>query len=1020
MANFFEWASKALDDLDSGMATKINEIKKNSKIGNLGSEASSQPCELRVRDDDGNEKWVEISACDKSSDGTYTVTVADTPLANELGIAFDVRDSIPETDLKGLSKESNAPQEQGTEEIDAELDLDIDLDAELADDTSEAVADNSEAVVDDSEAMADPGDINEDTIDSQLETETKSPTISQGQDTVPTRGEDKEENLDEGAEAASHGPGQDGENGGVNTIEENEGENADEGPERSVRADEMKPDFEGPGQQDESAEQGENDTTGDKEEKGKLVDKEESDEVTEKVTNADNEPEEKKQLKPKSPNKQEQNQKIDDEKQTLKPQNVEQKVMEKNDLSPPTTPKDVPEETPSPDEKGEDEAVTNSKVHVKKAQEDSEKMEIHWGVACDMLGQNPIKGIRWSKKGEDYDLCQEAYDSLSQTEKDKYTPIFKSELPPPTETTHRSTPSLGFGDLTKSFTRVTELVKKHVPKSQKKKRVTEIKEKLKGKPSSANVEEIVKVLEEQVSAAERRAEKAEHEFNGIKEELEEKEQENASLRQVWNETRTSLQRTQRAMRANEDRYRNRLMERESLHKRQTEAKERELKQTILKLKREVDDLRKSHDKSLSLRDNSVAAAEAERLQVERRMTAAVAEAASLRETIGELEEKNEDLVRARELLTQEHAKTLQDLRSKHEQMQALLETERRNKGSVFSELKSREGYLEENNAEIASALAEAQRQVDEKARMVERVRLEAQWAKADQKASEEQLAATRERLELAEANYTKMKKESKQSRLALEKQLRDAKSQNEKLASTISAKSIEIRELEDKLEQAIKRRQSNTPRKGGKSDVAGRESKEEEGGNAARSQRDVDEEDEEDHSYESKIKTMAQHLMKKQNEVDRVTAHRNALALQLEAEQRAVKALEKKLRVVRTNSDAEYYRNRAKGGKNDQVSINMPKGSTTTSSAKFSAISANTHPSVAKAMRFLDSFSSFISVMLRRNPAARLFFGLYVLMIHLWVLFVLFHFMGHDHDDHVEQVSSIMPAGSTGMAPPGV
>lgn len=32
----------------------------------------------------------------------------------------------------------------------------------------------------------------------------------------------------------------------------------------------------------------------------------------------------------------------------------------------------------------------------------------------------------------------------------------------------------------------------------------------------------------------------------------------------------------------------------------------------------------------------------------------------------------------------------------------------------------------------------------------------------------------------------------------------------------------------------------------------------------------------------------------------------------------------------------------------------------------------------------------------RRYPSVRVIFGLYVLMIHLWVAFVLYHFQHHD------------------------
>ena len=57
-------------------------------------------------------------------------------------------------------------------------------------------------------------------------------------------------------------------------------------------------------------------------------------------------------------------------------------------------------------------------------------------------------------------------------------------------------------------------------------------------------------------------------------------------------------------------------------------------------------------------------------------------------------------------------------------------------------------------------------------------------------------------------------------------------------------------------------------------------------------------------------------------------------------------------------------------------------------------------PAVAHAVGFLDSMGVYISVTLRRNPAARLGFALYILLLHLWVLFVLYSFHHHVTNGH--------------------
>jgi len=48
-------------------------------------------------------------------------------------------------------------------------------------------------------------------------------------------------------------------------------------------------------------------------------------------------------------------------------------------------------------------------------------------------------------------------------------------------------------------------------------------------------------------------------------------------------------------------------------------------------------------------------------------------------------------------------------------------------------------------------------------------------------------------------------------------------------------------------------------------------------------------------------------------------------------------------------------------------------------------------PAVKKAIGFLDGMGTYIGVALRRNPAARLLFAVYILLLHLWVVVVLYH-----------------------------
>jgi hypothetical protein len=48
---------------------------------------------------------------------------------------------------------------------------------------------------------------------------------------------------------------------------------------------------------------------------------------------------------------------------------------------------------------------------------------VHLGIICDMTGQSPIVGCRYKKFMQDYDLCQEAFDALSDLEKEEFVLI---------------------------------------------------------------------------------------------------------------------------------------------------------------------------------------------------------------------------------------------------------------------------------------------------------------------------------------------------------------------------------------------------------------------------------------------------------------------------------------------------------------------------------------------------------------------------------------------------------------------
>ena len=68
-------------------------------------------------------------------------------------------------------------------------------------------------------------------------------------------------------------------------------------------------------------------------------------------------------------------------------------------------------------------------------------------------------------------------------------------------------------------------------------------------------------------------------------------------------------------------------------------------------------------------------------------------------------------------------------------------------------------------------------------------------------------------------------------------------------------------------------------------------------------------------------------------------------------------------------------------------------------------------PAVAQAVGFLDSFGAYVGLVLRRNPGARLVFAVYVLLLHLWVMVVLYH----SHHQAVGHAVNLDPPGANAM-----
>jgi len=126
---------------------------------------------------------------------------------------------------------------------------------------------------------------------------------------------------------------------------------------------------------------------------------------------------------------------------------------------------------------------------------------------------------------------------------------------------------------------------------------------------------------------------------------------------------------------------------------------------------------------------------------------------------------------------------------------------------------------------------------------------------------------------------------------------------------------------------------------------------------------------------ESRIKSLTQTLMLKQHNLETVTTERNALRLQIE------------------KIENEYKKNLAQLNKSQTKVINIAEPVDSIPMPTFMRVSpfdAGVTRRVKHAYSTLDAVSIRTGIFLRRYPVARVFVFCYMVLLHIWVLIILF------------------------------
>jgi hypothetical protein len=163
---------------------------------------------------------------------------------------------------------------------------------------------------------------------------------------------------------------------------------------------------------------------------------------------------------------------------------------------------------------------------------------------------------------------------------------------------------------------------------------------------------------------------------------------------------------------------------------------------------------------------------------------------------------------------------------------------------------------------------------------------------------------------------------------------------------------------------------------------------------------------------EASNRAFADQIMEKQDSLEKAIAARNSYKLQLENSQQRCESLEQQVvELTRANNaelDIEFgaqsgynfpkegLRSRA-GRKMDSGGLNRKQDSSDSSKSK----------GLMQAVNLIDQLGVETSTLLRRKPVFRKVLVIYIIVLHLWTMFVIYHF-GHAHH------SGPLPSGANG------
>eukprot|EP00455_Lapot_gusevi_P004550 TRINITY_DN11872_c0_g1_i8.p1 TRINITY_DN11872_c0_g1~~TRINITY_DN11872_c0_g1_i8.p1 ORF type:complete len:416 (+),score=91.81 TRINITY_DN11872_c0_g1_i8:71-1249(+) len=347
---------------------------------------------------------------------------------------------------------------------------------------------------------------------------------------------------------------------------------------------------------------------------------------------------------------------------------------------------------------------------------------------------------------------------------------------------------------------------------------------------------------------------------------------------------------------------------------------------------------------------------------------------TLQQRISELEGERDSLVRQQAAASESHTKMIRSLREEFMIREQQLEAEKAMFANSRTQLYSREAQMEAGSLEHSQALAAAQRTIEEKSSQLSELQSAKRWLEADLHAVQEELRTTKSALALETEQLMKMQEEVRGV-------ARDASHREATLQAEVSFLQVRVQDLNREMAELQTRLQIQM--------------------HTAQNQ--------ERGELEKKLSSMADHLLQKQIHIEKLVSEKAAIKLQLDNERKLSQMLKQQLSQLQEaddadDTDADFTSIDIHGGSTPgsgklraraRAAPPAPAPQASSSSSLHPLRSLRDSPPVQQALSFLDSLGAQFGQLLRARPRMRVAFMIYILLIHLWVMFIFSHFMNH-------------------------